>query len=52
MYYRQPFPYSKTEGSTATLGAKIRVEMGDEKIRIRRLEHYDLHGRVRLAVAH
>jgi hypothetical protein len=28
------------------------VEMGDEKIRIRRLEHYDLHGRVRLEVGH
>jgi hypothetical protein len=28
------------------------VEMGDEKIGIRRLEHYDLHGRVRLEVGH
>src|SRR5579864_1222325 len=26
--------------------------MGDEKIGIRRLEHYDLHGRVRLEVGH
>src|SRR5277367_3369702 len=26
--------------------------MSDEKIRIRRLEHYDLHGRVRLEVGH
>src|SRR5262249_35517667 len=28
------------------------VEMGDEKIGIRRLEHDDLHGRVRLEVGH
>jgi hypothetical protein len=28
------------------------VEMGDEKIGIRRLDHYDLHGRVRLEVGH
>jgi len=28
------------------------VEMGDEKIGICRLEHYDLHGRVRLKVGH
>src|SRR5208282_952117 len=28
------------------------VEMGDEKIGIRRLKHYDLHGRVRLEVGH
>jgi hypothetical protein len=28
------------------------VEMGDEKIRVRRLEHADLDGRVRLKVGH
>src|SRR5207344_3097781 len=28
------------------------VEMGDEKIGIRRLEHYDLHGWVRLEFGH
>jgi hypothetical protein len=28
------------------------VEMGDEKIGIRRLKHNDLHGRVRLEVGH
>src|SRR5580693_4514608 len=28
------------------------IEMGDEKIGIRRLEYYDLHGRVRLEIGH